>query len=833
MKAFLSHSSKDKEFVEAVAKELGRQFCTFDKYDFKNGVDFLTSITSGINNSDIFVLFVSREALKSFFVDFEIQCAEIEIFKDNIKKCLVFILDSDISFGDLPQWLHKVKASRAISAKPVAREIRDCLDDLIRKKSAPYFIGRHKDMEVVQGIIHPYDGSTPPSIVMVYGLPGIGKRSFVRKVSENQLNLKKAYVFYVEPGDSIVELAIKVADAVEPYNTMDGLKAIMTQIRAAEKVQLLDRTLANINRLISNGEIPILFDRGGLLTDDGEFEGPVRELIEFLGQHRDVRLFLVSTRKPVSAQGLKSVRLEQLNETDSKGLISSLASNDSLQLSGVQITELCEYVKGFPLAAYFSIKMAKEYGIDLVLLDKKRLVDFQVTTFLKHLERMALSEPQKLLLVTLAAYSPLPLIALGAIVGLTAEELSLALSTLIDNALVNIDEDGYYCIADPISHAVNRIFGVAGNDMHKSVAANLLPYLRDTENTEPKLKLARSLFRAVAFSSEDNIIPDFVHLRNDLAKLTADFYHSRQFKKAIDYGALAIKELPSNTEVRSNYIKALIQEELWDSAYKALQEFEPLARPRDLYFLQGFMHRRHGELQKAIACYEKSKGLGRKDAGIHREMAQCYLSLGNISLAQDSIRKAVEVHGDNRYIVDLWAKISTITKSSKEAELALDRLRILTSEDFYSHRRSTVASGMGNHADAYSYAKSAVNYSNTPTFEMIVQYVSCCLKSNKIDEAEIMLNRLDTSFPKIRNDIKNTLRCKLFNARGKFSACLTKLETIRDRESVFVNLVERDALEGLLANSALDDSVRIRYRERADSLSKMIKDHDDDLYTIL
>jgi hypothetical protein len=37
MKAFLSHSSKDKQFVTAVAKELGRQFCVFDEQVFETG----------------------------------------------------------------------------------------------------------------------------------------------------------------------------------------------------------------------------------------------------------------------------------------------------------------------------------------------------------------------------------------------------------------------------------------------------------------------------------------------------------------------------------------------------------------------------------------------------------------------------------------------------------------------------------------------------------------------------------------------------------------------------------------------------------------------------
>ncbi len=40
VRAFLSHSSKDKEFVRAVAQEMGRQHCIFDEQAFETGNEF-------------------------------------------------------------------------------------------------------------------------------------------------------------------------------------------------------------------------------------------------------------------------------------------------------------------------------------------------------------------------------------------------------------------------------------------------------------------------------------------------------------------------------------------------------------------------------------------------------------------------------------------------------------------------------------------------------------------------------------------------------------------------------------------------------------------------
>ena len=73
MKAFLSHSSTDKEFVRAVAGNLRRQYCVFDERSFSVGQEFKSSIEAGLNKSDIFVLFAAEAALASIWVDFEIN----------------------------------------------------------------------------------------------------------------------------------------------------------------------------------------------------------------------------------------------------------------------------------------------------------------------------------------------------------------------------------------------------------------------------------------------------------------------------------------------------------------------------------------------------------------------------------------------------------------------------------------------------------------------------------------------------------------------------------------------------------------------------------------
>ena len=107
MKAFLSHSSHDKEFVRAIAKELGRQFCVFDEQAFSTGDEFKTSIEKGLDESDIFVLFASKHSLESIWVNYEIEEAWYRKLQKNIRKSLVYIIEASIDYANIPQWLQR------------------------------------------------------------------------------------------------------------------------------------------------------------------------------------------------------------------------------------------------------------------------------------------------------------------------------------------------------------------------------------------------------------------------------------------------------------------------------------------------------------------------------------------------------------------------------------------------------------------------------------------------------------------------------------------------------------------------------------------------------
>src|ERR1043165_9785698 len=122
MKAFLSHSSANKDYVELVAKELGRQFCVLDKFAFKSGIEFKQSIEKGLDETNLFVLFARPDSLASVWVGFEITEAFYRLLQKRIARILVLVLDDSLSLDKLPEWVRRAKIVHVKSPKQAARE---------------------------------------------------------------------------------------------------------------------------------------------------------------------------------------------------------------------------------------------------------------------------------------------------------------------------------------------------------------------------------------------------------------------------------------------------------------------------------------------------------------------------------------------------------------------------------------------------------------------------------------------------------------------------------------------------------------------------------------
>src|SRR5437660_12439097 len=93
LRAFLSHSSKDKTFVREVARILGDLQSELDERSFEYKFN-VAAIRDALARADIFACFLSENSIHSSFVDEEQHAALEARGRGLLKKVMIFALDN-------------------------------------------------------------------------------------------------------------------------------------------------------------------------------------------------------------------------------------------------------------------------------------------------------------------------------------------------------------------------------------------------------------------------------------------------------------------------------------------------------------------------------------------------------------------------------------------------------------------------------------------------------------------------------------------------------------------------------------------------------------------
>ena len=126
MKAFLSHSSKDKAFVRSVADLLGLSRCEYDEYTFEFTLN-AEAIRRALKRCNLFVFCLSENSIRSDFVTEELRAALEARASGLIRKVLIFSRDLT-SYKLLPEWMREINVAYHIANKnSISRKIEAAL----------------------------------------------------------------------------------------------------------------------------------------------------------------------------------------------------------------------------------------------------------------------------------------------------------------------------------------------------------------------------------------------------------------------------------------------------------------------------------------------------------------------------------------------------------------------------------------------------------------------------------------------------------------------------------------------------------------------------------
>ena len=177
---FLSHSEKDGEIVKKVAQKVGRERCWLYEWEAKFGQPVF-QFDRGIADSRIFVLFWSKDAAVSPWVEEETNQARMRVMRDSGFRLVVVRLDDTV----LPDYLAcRVYIDAAKGLDYVCKSLESVVQDLTPEE---VFVGKpalkdsFQDREREMDLLEQLALSEDSSGIMVLGLYGMGKTSLVNR----------------------------------------------------------------------------------------------------------------------------------------------------------------------------------------------------------------------------------------------------------------------------------------------------------------------------------------------------------------------------------------------------------------------------------------------------------------------------------------------------------------------------------------------------------------------------------------------------------------------------------------------------------------------------
>lgn len=777
LKAFLCHSSEDKSYVDIVARRLKRGRVQYDSMCFEAGVDFRESIRKSLIASSLFVFFASRRSVQSLWVKFEIREAEDLLQQEVLRSGLALIIDDETRVSELPDWMRRALVESVRQPSRATRIIELHLNRLRGLEAEPIFIGRETLLADFSEKLIPAPEMVPPHLIVVGGLSGVGRRSFLRRALKDTLSVDMGPKFILEATDGVDTLHSLLLDELGELDKKSQLAAAMKGFRnspLAEKGKEIARLLAGV--AVGNAA-PVVLDDGALLDADTKFTPEAHAIFEGLKSYRDTVVAFVHTRRPNLRDeewkliNAAYIRVPPLDLPSTTLLLNQSLRRASIAATSEQIDELALYMDGYPPAVALAVSLAKEYGLATVLADKSMLGDFKIRTFVRILQKLPLEEEDWEILRILASEPVLPLGALSSVRGLSQEDIAGRLRRLIDfNLLLPVAD--VFQISPPIRGAVFALRGPLSDAEFATIAERLRAEFWTDPERLPRAEVVNATVHAVSRSNVaalrdfgDIVLPSVLY---KAAKENYDRGGQEAWEAGRELAKRVLDLVPDHKPARIILLKILVRLNDWTRAKKVLTQIKASGYVEQ-HYLGGFLLWKQGELARAVSAFQSAIAVGHRSPEVYHGLGHCLFRLGNESEAQKVVREGLEGRRPNKLLLDLAAQITITLGYYEEAEDYIDQLKRLGEDVDYHHRMSTLLNARKNFGAALTHAKQA-SAAPRRRFEVLANEVDILIELEDFEGATNELAELDRHFRVgwDKHDVRIGLRCKLLLRRKQW-----------------------------------------------------------------
>lgn len=358
MKVFLSHSSANKGFVRDVSDTLGHDVAVLDEYVLEAGRDLWQEIRAAILECDLFVYFISHEALESDWVKNEISFVR-ELEDDGRCKVLPFIVDdTPVEHDGIRPWIRNKLLQDVKSPRFVARNIRRALAIRMKEKNqspvvlGDFFEGRDDDMRKVREGLN-RDRNAELRAISIAGLAYCGRKRFLREIINQhirrpgQLDYQPIYISLGE-NESLVEIVGILNDEARCYSKEEILEAFGSKERLLAAAVNLFNATSRINERV------VIDDGGTIVLRNGKLVDWFRDLMHAPNLSPQVHFFIAARNdvapdvKQHEKRLLLAHHIDLLSLDAMRSLLNAYVKETGKKIDKEEQEEFLKTAKGYP-----------------------------------------------------------------------------------------------------------------------------------------------------------------------------------------------------------------------------------------------------------------------------------------------------------------------------------------------------------------------------------------------------------------------------------------------------------------------------------------------------
>lgn len=732
MRAFLSHSSKDKGFVENVSLLLKPGTFEIDSQTFDAGLLNSQVIVEALKRCDLFCLFLSDDSINSTYVQFETLMGTELFAKGQINRFLVLCIDEN-SFARSSENIKLFSVVRRVpSIETAARLIQGTLVSAFSsdKKFSHPFIGREEALKDLEKQV--FDPERPPQkAIYVSGISGSGRRTLVRKFFQDQYPQAGSIfpVIYVESLDGLEEIHRKVISALRPSMTGRELATRMQNFTVSSKKEKIRQISALLNSLPASRESCFIVDVGGVLNDSGAFFEEISSIIASLETRPHPAVSIISSRMAREKRREKDVAytaLRSLSRDESTRLTQRLLREENINTSPEQLIALSELCDSHPYNFYKLIDEVKTVGADSFLANPAEFVEWKHRRSSEYIGKIQLNEIEVSVLSVLRILPTLDLSAISDALEIAPEKIAEALQRLIYLHILEHSGDEF-SVSPAVRNAVERDRRIGlPDDTRNAILSRLATSLavRLDEGTAA-IALVDSAVLSAIQSGHETFAAAFL-LPSHYVWLARREYDQKHYQESIRLSKEALRSagrLSRSAVITACRFLCLSSARVADNESFKLGILRLEAIPSDaqsssnIAFLKGFNERMKGHQALAETLFREAYRLSPGNYSTARELSAIYLSRGDLDDAEMFAREAYSIASTNVYVLDiliavLTRKLRGKAKDNREVQELMDALKIEGDEggrSFYTTRLAELELVSGDRRAARTLAQGAIS----------------------------------------------------------------------------------------------------------------------------